>query len=180
LDVVTSTDLAVNGPLMPIVLVRTYRTLTTNPGPLGIGTGHNYAYELDTSAYVKAGGPIGFILPNGSRFDFSMQPDGSLANSTTPFLIAARMTNPSLGIYNLAWPNGWVFQFQSLGQNLSGYLTSISDTNHNTITIARNAGNPSLITQVTDPGGAGLTFTYDSSSRIVAITSTLGQIVTYA
>ena len=179
LDVTTSTDIAINGPLAPIVLVRTFRTLTTNPGPFGIGSGHNYAYELDPSAYVRGGGPITLILPNGSRFPFSVQQDGSLTNSTTPFLLGAMLTSPSPEVYNLRWQNGTVFQFQSFGQALSAYLTSITDANGNAITLTHNPSNPGEVTQITDPGGSSLVLSYDSAGRIVTISNPLGQTVRY-
>src|SRR5208337_2278928 len=49
LEVLQATDITINGARGPISINRVYRSGSTNPGPFGIGTGHNYSYELNTA-----------------------------------------------------------------------------------------------------------------------------------
>jgi len=48
--VVTKSDIAFGGERGQITITRTYRGLSADPGPFGIGTNHNYGYTLDMSA----------------------------------------------------------------------------------------------------------------------------------
>jgi RHS repeat-associated protein len=174
-------DIAINGQRSPIFIERVYRTLSTKPGPFGIGTSHNYAYQADTILTITGQGAIVLIGPDGSQSMFNEQPDSTFINSTIPSLRGAVMTHPSQTVVNLRFRNGTTHVFQALvnGQ-FTFYLTSITDANGNAITITR--GNPSFpdqVTRVTDPVGRSLTLTYDSSDRITAITDPIGRTVSY-
>jgi RHS repeat-associated protein len=175
-------DIAINGQRAPIFIERVYRTLSTNPGPFGIGTSHNYAYQADTILNAAGQGAIVLIAPDGSQSMFNVQPDSTFTNSTIPSFRGAIMTHPSETVVNMRLRDGTNYLFQSLvnGQFIF-YLTSITDANSNTITITH--GNPSFpdqITRVTDPVGRSLTLTYDSSDRVTAITDPIGRTVSYA
>jgi RHS repeat-associated protein len=175
-------DIAINGQRTPIFIERVYRTLSTNPGPFGIGTSHNYAYQANTILNPTTGqGAILLIAPDGSQNMFNVQPDSTFINSTFPSLRGAVMTHPSETVVNLRFRDGSTYFFQSLvsGQFIF-YLTSITDANGNTIAVTH--GNPSFpdqITRVTDPVGRSLTFAYDSSDRVTSITDPLGRTVSY-
>ena len=172
LEVITSTDIAINGARGSIGIVRTYRTLSTNVGPFGVGTNHNYGYQLDVTKVAQ--GLINLVMPDGNQLPFNVQPDGSFINPTVPALRGAVLSSPSSGTYNLCWKDGTVFQLQTLGRVT--VLTSITDPNGNVITLVRQ-GLP--ITQVLDPVGRALTLTYDSSGRITSITDPIGRTVSY-
>jgi len=173
LDVVTATDVALPGLRGGVFIQRTYRTGTTNPGPFGIGTGHNFEYLLS----LTGPGVINLVMPDGNQFPFNQQPDGSFVNSTVPSLLGAVLRNPATGIFDLRWKEGTVYQFQRM--NLLTLLTSVADSNGNVTTIVRGS-NPLQIAQIIDPVGRALTFQYDGSSRITSITDPLGRVVQYA
>ncbi|MGO9272426.1 MAG: RHS repeat-associated core domain-containing protein [Terriglobia bacterium] len=173
-----STDIAVKGPRGSISIVRTYRTMSGNPGPFGIGTGFNYGYQLDTLNYFRGGGVIQFATPDGNQFPFNLQSNGSLINTTVPSLVGAVMA-PASGGYNLRWKNGTVWQFQSVGPGIA-FLTSVTDSNGNVISIAVNPAVLGQVTRVTDPVGRSLTLNYDSFNRVTSIVDPIGRTVQYA
>jgi RHS repeat-associated protein len=173
LEVVTATDVALPGLRGGVFIQRTYRTGTNNPGPFGIGTGHNFGYQLG----VTGAGLINLVMPDGNQFPFNQQPDGTFVNSTNPSLRGAVLRNPASGVFDLRWKEGTTYEFQRM--NLLTVLTSISDRNGNVTTITRGS-NPLEIAQIVDPVGRALVFQYDGSSRITSITDPLGRVVQYA
>ncbi|HUB81307.1 MAG TPA: RHS repeat-associated core domain-containing protein [Bryobacteraceae bacterium] len=182
IQVITNTDIAFAGSRGSIALVRTYRSLTSNPGPFGIGTGHNYSLQLNVTDYVRNGsGIIYMVWPDGNQFPFSLTGPGTFVNSSVPAFAGAVFSNPSTGVYSLRYRNGLIYGFRtsSLG-GLEAYLTSITDPNGNTTTITLNPSQPLQITQITDPVGRSLTLAYDSSSRIVSVTDPIGRTVHYS
>jgi RHS repeat-associated protein len=181
LQIVRSTDIAINGLRGPISINRIYRTLSANPGPFGIGTGHNYGYQLNDANFIKGQPIIMLIMPDGNQYPFNLQPNGTLTNSQVPSLRSSVMTSPSFGIYSLRLSNGTIYRFQSPSTGpFVAYLNSITDPNGNVVTLARgNPLSPIQITQVIDPVGRSLTITYDSSDRITSITDPVGRTVSY-
>ena len=182
LEVYKSTDIAIRGSRGSISIHRVYRAGSSNPGPFGFGTGHNYSYELSTSEYVRENkGIIWLVMPDQNQFPLNLQSDGTFTNSSIPSLVGAVLTNPQQGIYNLRWKNGTIYHFQisSLGP-LAAYLNSITDPNGNTITLTLNQNQPLQITQMTDPVGRSLNLSYDGSNRITSITDPIKRTVTYS
>ena len=178
IDVLNTTDIAINGPRGQISIDRTFRTMSTTPGPFGIGTSFNYGYYLLTFAFVASQGPIALVMPDGNEFPFSPQPNGTLTNITIPTLRGAVITTPSSGVYDLRWKDGTVYQFQANG-NRTAYFTSIVDPNGNTISLTLNPSVPGQVTQVTDPVGRSLTLSYDASNRITVVADPNGRMVQY-
>ena len=180
LEVLTATDIAISGSRGSISMERTYRAGSGNPGPFGIGTGHNYSYELNTVAVVQGLGVIWLVMPDQNQFPFNQQANGTFTNSTVPSLAGAVLTNINNTVYNLRWENGTVYQFQisSLGA-LTAYLNSITDSNGNTVTLTLNQSQPLQITQITDPVGRSLNLSYDGLNRITSITDPIGRTVHY-
>jgi RHS repeat-associated protein len=176
IEVVRATDVTLSGSRGSISLTRTYRTLTTNLGPFGIGTGHNYNYQLNSGNSSQ----IMLVMPDGNQLTLAAQSNGTWTNSTIPMLLGAVLSSPSSGTYNLRWKDGTIFAFQTLARPGIEYLTSISDSNNNITTISHVSGNPLQITQVADPVGRALTFAYDSSNRVTSVTDPIGRSVQYA
>lgn len=179
IEVITDMDISISGLRGPISIVRTYRSLTNNPGPFGIGTSHNYGYRLDLNALLQEQGVINLIMPDGNQFPFNHQTDGTFTNGTIPAFAGALLTNPFDSVFQLRWKNGTIYQFQpaSQGGPRIAFLTSIVDPNGNTTSLTLDpVGN---LTQVTDPVGRSLTMTYDGSSRIISITDPIGRAVHY-
>ncbi len=183
IQVITNTDIAINGSRGSIAITRTYRSLTSIGGPFGIGTNHNYGYALDT-VFPQTVGVINLIMPDGNRFPFSPRvcPGGGSCgrtNTTIPVLLGAFMTVNSDNSVDIRWKNGTVYHFVPASFQFGSLLASITDRNGNTIKIVRNPTAPVQITQVTDPVGRSLSFAYDGSNRITSITDPIGRTVQY-
>ena len=180
LDVITASDIAINGPRGSVSATRTIRTLDSNAGPFGTGSYLSYSYQLGTFAFIQGQGVITLVMPNGSQFPLNLQQGGTFVNTTIPSLRGVVLTNPSSGVYSLRWKDGTIYQFQSpAGSGRVAYLTSITDANGNATTLALNAAVPGQITQITDPVGRSLNLTYDSSNRVTSISDPIGRIVRY-
>ena len=181
--VLNKTDIAMESARGTISIIRTYRSSTSNVGPFGVGTGHNYGYLLDTSSFVQGIGKVlTLVMPNGNQYPFPQQGPNTFASFAAPGVVGAVITSAeSSGTYNLRWKDGTVYQFQTSSQGgLLAFLASITDPNGNVTTLVRgNSSQPSQITQIIDPVGRALTLTYDSSNRIVSITDPIGRQVQY-
>jgi RHS repeat-associated protein len=179
---IANTDISISGGRGSLGVVRTYRSLTTQTGPFGVGTGHNYHYGIDT-AFPQLTPVINLIQPDGNRFPFATQPCAQgpcptgKTNTTIPAFLGAVMTVNSDNSVDLRWKNGTVYHFVPISFQLGSLLASIIDPNGNTISIARDSnGN---VTSVTDSVGRTLIFANDSSGRIVSITDPVGRSVQY-
>lgn len=168
INVINAVDNVINGPLGQLSIDRTFRTMSTNPGPFGIGTGFNYGYELITES------PLTLVMPDGNQYMFNVQQNGGYVNTTIPGLAGAVLSG-SLGNYSLRWKNGTVWKFPT-GARLA-FLGAIIDTNGNTTTVTVTGSGE--VTQVTDPVGRSLTLVYDGSGRITSITDPIGRVVRY-
>ena len=120
-----------------------------------------------------------FLLPDGNRYTLSQDPDGQYRNSAYPFLRGAALTKFADGHTELRWKDGRTDVF-----NAAGYLMAQKDRWNNQLMITRDALNQ--ITQITDPSGRALTFTYTLTPRgtlhysvIQSITDPLGRQVFY-
>jgi RHS repeat-associated protein len=179
--VITKTDLSFGGARGHVAMTRTYRTLSSTPGPFGVGTNHNYGYQLNTFSFIQNQGFVALIMPDGNQIQFTQQAGGNLVNTSVPSLAGAVITVPTSGTYNLRWKDGTVFKFQSppTGGRVA-YLNSMTDPNGNVTTMVRgNTADPSQITQITDPVGRSLTLTYDTFDRITSIVDPIGRTVSY-
>jgi len=200
LPVITKTDIVLGGARGQVGITRIYRGGTTQRGPFGIGTSHNYGYMLDVSNL--SGGLIYLDLPDGNQVPF-VQSGTIFVNSTLPSGQGAVISNLSclVGGFSgtslaaggfecaatLRWKDGTIYQFQPITSGLIGGATfsplaSITDSNGNKTTLVRD---PSgfAITQIIDPGGRALTLQYDSPQvffgHILRITDPIGRTVQY-
>jgi RHS repeat-associated protein len=177
-QVINATDISVYGARGTISIVRSYRSLTNHAGPFGIGTNHNYGYALNT-AFPQSAANINLVMPDGNRFPFAKQPDGTLTNTTIPRFIGAVMTVQPDNSVDLRWKNGTVWHFVPISFQIGSLLASIADANGNTIGLTRNPSDPNQLTQVTDPVGRSLTLIYDPADRITTIVDPIGRTVQY-
>ena len=173
LQVVRATDIGFGGLRGGISIQRIYRNLSSASGPFGIGTGHNYSYRLASNT-PNTDAAIPLIMPDGNRFRFVRQLDGTMINTDIPQMRGAVVTTFPDQSANLRFKDGVVYRFID-----GGYLVSITDPNGNTITITRQSGTPDRILSVTDPVGRSLTFLYDVQNRITKITDPINRMVTY-
>jgi RHS repeat-associated protein len=131
---------------------------------LGPGWRHNYDAAINVSNI--ANGQATFYDETGDTVYF-----GGLAPGTTIYeqMAGYTLVMNSDSTFKLTTWHGKAYTFDS-----SGRLTSISDRNGNVQTVVRNTSNPNEINYVSDALGRRLTFSYDSSARIIGVTSTPG------
>jgi RHS repeat-associated protein len=177
----TKRDMVFGGARGQVPIERTYRTLSGAPGPFGIGTNHNYGYQLDVSNLFRGTGRfVTLVMPDGNQFQFAQQGTNIFTNSTIPALLGAVITSPSSGLYTLRWKDGSLFTFHTIGGPLLAFLTAITDANGNAITLLHgNSNAPVQITQISDAIGRTLNLTYDNFSRILSIADPIGRTVQY-
>ncbi len=176
--VIRATDLEISGGRGRIGIDRNYRSLTTAVGPFGIGTSHNYGHRLDT-INPQGSTVINVIMPNGSFFSFTKQPDGTFTNTTIPAVRGAVLSVVANNEVDLRWKDGQVFHFVPGNFQQGSVLQSITDRNGNQTMLVRNANDLAQILEVIDPVGRSLTLTYDSSNRITSITDPINRTVQY-
>ncbi len=178
IEVITQTDIAIRGGRGNISIDRTYRSLSAIAGPFGIGTSHKYDYRLDTTQPQNSA-TLNLIMPDGNRFAFVRQANGTLINSTVPSLRGAVITTASDATAILRWKDGVVFRFVSGTFLLGSVLQSIVDPSGNAVSLTRNSVQPSQITEVVDPVGRKLVLTYDNANRITSVVDPIGRTVRY-
>ena len=177
IETLLETDITINGLRGLVSIQRNYRTLSTQAGPFGIGTNHNYGYRLDTNT-PQNNVVINLIMPDGNRIPFNHTVDG-FRNSTLPITIGTRIDVAANGESTLRWKNGTVFHFISSTVQLGSVLESITDTNGNRISLHRNPLDAAEITEIIDPVGRKLRLTYDAANRITSIIDPIGRQVKY-
>ncbi len=178
---VRETDIAVNGSRGVISLTRMLQSKSTQAGPFGVGSNHNYSYFLNTNAPSNAA-VINLVMPDRNQFPFVRQPNGTLINTTIPTLPGAVMTIVTDGTVQLRWKDGTIFRFLPRGFDLgfaASTLESITDPNGNMITLVREPNRTIRITEIIDPVGRKLALSYDAANRITTITDPIGRMVTY-
>jgi RHS repeat-associated protein len=178
IEVLTTTDVSIGGSRGTIGIERTYRTLTTNIGPFGVGTSHNYGYRLDTNA-PQGSAVLNLIMPDGNQYQFVRLANGNLENNTIPSLRGAVITTASDGTAVLKWKNKVSMRFVPGNFLLGSVLQSITDPNGNTISIGRNPSRPAQITEIADAVGRKLSLSYDGADRVTSIIDPIGRKVTY-
>jgi RHS repeat-associated protein len=168
--ILRKTDMVLPG-LIPIEITRTYRPNLSSIGSFGFGGNFNY----DLSIRPSGSQALSYQLPNGNRYTFSQQPDGSYVNSSFPFLRGVIVTRLSDGKTLMRLRDGTLRTF-----NAAGSLTEVRDRNSNRIIINRSGTNE--ITQIMDASGRAMTLSYEQrgSFRLISfITDPIGRVVRY-
>ena len=184
LIVLSSSDISFGGSRGQVGITRTFRGMSSIPGPFGVGTSHNYNYFVDNSyesTIPGASGSIALDMPDGNQYFFVGANGGTYTNNTIPSLLGVVITDLGGGSYNLRWKSGTVFNFcQCQGSNNPlAALISITDANGNQTTLGRVIGNQAQLFRVVDPVGGSLTLNYDTSGRITSISDPIGRTVSY-
>jgi RHS repeat-associated protein len=152
------TELSIATRGKPLEFSRYYNSKDAIFGPLGFGWRHSYYIYLVEDVNIVnvhwSDGHTDYWNPNG---------EGGYEPNTA-------------GLYDSLVKNGnnWVVTKKSLDKyifNANGLLTSISDKNGNTFTLAYdNLTYPSMVTSVSDPIGRTITLTYDASGLLTSVT----------
>jgi hypothetical protein len=158
------TDLVLPGRL-PIVFTRTYRSLGPTVGPFGPGTSHSYYVLLLIEQSLRT-----LILPDGTRFPFLRQPDGTYRNGADPAVRGAVLRDVPGQAIALRFKDGTTWVFDG-----NGFLLSQTDRNGNALTFTyQNPGDigaPGVLLALTEPSGRSFTFTQAFTGLAARITS---------
>lgn len=156
-------DLALPGSGKTFDLRRSYTSVDTTSGVLGMGWTHSLELGLNVLAdrIVLKG-------ESGEEVAFPVNPDGSIAK---PPGARSALTVVSGG-YELLRRDQVRYSF-----NGSGHLTSIIDRNGVGLTIARDTGG--RVATVTDSVGRAATFTYGETGNLISVALADGRSVHY-
>jgi RHS repeat-associated protein len=171
-----TTDISFGGARGALELTRTYTTdlgVSCTNCPFGRGTTHNYDIKL-TGTFAQGGtGRVKMAEQVTGRL-FSFNAARSSLRGLTVF--TSRSTTRQLADEVQRLSNGNLVYRRRDGSsmifNSAGRLTSMTDTNNNTVSLSYSGNN---LTSVSDAVGRSLNFTYDGSGRITRVTDPLGR-----
>jgi RHS repeat-associated protein len=162
------TDIRLTGRI-PVSIERTYRTMDYTQGPFGIGSTYNYDTRL---TLASTGERMTYILPDGGKYYFPLQTDGTFKNTTSEKMYGSVALLNADNTRSLRFKDGTEHKFDS-----NGMLMEIDDPNGNAVTIGRQNG---LVTSIAEPSGRSLRLSYDGIGRISSIEDPAGRTVQYS
>ncbi len=176
------TDLAMPAPGGGISIQRSYRTMSANAGPFGIGWNHNYSYFIAEQTPTPNSAIINFVVPTGNRFPFFNNGGGIFTNTTEPSLSGVVIEVKPGRVVDVTFKNGTVFHFAPTREGfvVGTDLQTITDLNGNTTTLVRNLANFLQITEIIDSVGRKFQLSYGSGNRISEIRDPIGRVVSYS
>lgn len=145
--------------VLPAGLTLYYNSLDPHNGSLGSGWSHNYDILLKQN-------PNGSVLVREGnwRYHYYSLSNGSYASREGDHSILKKNVD---GTFILTDKDGQVRQFSGEGK-----LSSITDRNGNTLTLAY-IGN--ILSSVIDPSGRSVSFAYDSANHLTSVTAQAGN-----
>jgi RHS repeat-associated protein len=192
----SAADLYLPGPLMPINVIRVYRSqdLSTNGslfiGAFGVGTELNYNLWLYSPSEVAGQGytSVDVILPNGGRVPFNRTSsctqsgcadytDAVFECSTVPdeaFLGATITYDTNTPGWDLRFRDGSVFGF-----GLGAPLQFIKDRNGNSLIFTWSNNQSGQLTKITSTDGRYVDLAY-SGNLVASITDNASRTVSYS
>jgi RHS repeat-associated protein len=169
-------DISFGGARGLLELTRTYTSdlgISCTNCPFGRGTTHNYDIRLTGTFGQGGAGRVKWAEQVTGRL-FSFNPVRSALQGISVF--TSRATTGQLADEVRRTSGGGLLYRRRDGSsmtfNSNGRLTSMTDTNNNTVTLTYTGDN---LTRVTDAVGRSLDFTYDAGGRITRITDPLGR-----
>jgi YD repeat-containing protein len=172
------TDLAVDDPLTPIDVTRTYWQGDTESRAFGIGRDLTYNAFLHSEQQYQE---VDLYLPGGRKIHYNRTSAG------TSYIDAVFETTGASGQFrgtkihwngNSGWdmtfPDGTVWVFPQYAA-----LKEIRDRHGNTLTLTRAYGTLGNLTRVTTSGGRWIALTYDTSNRVTQARDNVGRTVSY-
>lgn len=160
--ILEETDLAIPSIGPSLELTRFYNSTDTYTGPLGKGWTQNYNTHLTVNngniTVAYADGHTALFTSNGSGY---VRPAGCFETLEAGPGDTCVLTFKDQTRYTY---------------NAPGQLTSITDKNNNTLTLAYTNG---LLSEATEPSGRKLTFSYNAGRRLAGVTDPAGRTVVY-
>jgi YD repeat-containing protein len=204
LFLVDKTDLVLPGRF-PIVFHRTYNPIEPFGGIAGfeLGLGRGWALSLDVVLLEGTSSLRTLILPGNSRFAFPQQAPGTFVNTTHPRFAGAVLTQTGSS-HTLRFKDGATWRFAS-GWLAGGFpipglslVTEQVDRTGNRLLFTRDAQGKLLaltdpttnralelsytgtrISQVQDPLGRRVQYSYDAQGRLETVTDPAGGLTRY-
>jgi RHS repeat-associated protein len=161
--VLSTTDLALPGRGVGVQFARTYNSLDSATGALGIGWRHAYEARL----VINPDGTVRFIAEDGAQLLFV--PDGQGGFNAPGGVLSA--LSAVGGGYQLLRHDQMRYSFDAVGT-----LTAIRDRNANQLAFSYASGK---LTQITDTVGRIVSLTYNASNRLETVTGPQAQTVTF-
>ncbi|OLB13563.1 MAG: hypothetical protein AUH07_06085 [Gemmatimonadetes bacterium 13_2_20CM_70_9] len=150
----SETDFGLRGKGFPIEFRRSYNSLQSYSGTLGLGWTHEYNVSLSGSTDITMNDE------DGSRHVYTSL--GSNRYSSPAGLSASKLVKNGDGTYTLFWSHGKSGNFTAAGR-----LVLITDRNGNKLTLTYDGSN--RLSKVQDDSGQYLQFLYDANSRITTV-----------
>jgi RHS repeat-associated protein len=147
-------EFGLRGKGFPIEFRRSYNSLQTYSGTLGLGWTHNYNVSLSGATDIT------MYDGDGSRFVYTSL--GSNLYSSPAGLSASKLVKNGDATYSLFWSDGNRWNFTSAGR-----LALITDRNGNKLTLTYDGSN--RLQKIADDAGQYLELLYDGNSRITTV-----------
>ncbi len=159
-------DLAVSGKGVPIVVKRTYNSLSQSSGSFGPGWTFSYDVGLLDEPSLSR---VTVTYEDGRKARFVQNPDGSYTGPPSDFSVLVKEAD---GSFTLTRKDHTVYHYSSGGQ-----LQSISDRNSNTTAFSYDTNG--RLSSATDAAGRSITLTRDGTGRVTSIADPAGQTTGY-
>lgn len=168
--------------VIPLSLVRTYRTGDNGSRAFGIGSTHPYAMFLwSANQYTE----VDLVLPDGRMIHYVRTSagtgfaDAEFEHTATPTAFYKSTIVWNGNGWDLRLPDGTVYVFGDTAP-----LQSIRDRFGNTVTLSWSATNgfgsgTGNLLKVSSPNGRFIALTYDGSNRITQAKDNIGRTVGY-
>jgi YD repeat-containing protein len=162
-------DMVMQACGMPIKITRVYNSFDEHDGLFGFGWTLSYGIRILPSETVNNVRSAVILMPNGQRFVFTRNADGSY-------------TRPVGTVFELVFANNQFVLTDNINLeytfNAAGYCTKIQDRAGNQVSLAY--GNmEGCISTIGDGSGRAMTFTYGPNGKIASITDPEGNTMQY-
>src|SRR3989454_1137204 len=151
---VSERDFGLPGKAFPIEFTRSYNSLQTYSGTLGLGWTHNYNVSLSGTTDIT------MYDGDGSRLVYTSL--GSNLYSSPAGYSATKLVKNGDSTYSVFWSDGKRWNFTSAGE-----LPLITDRKRNKLTFTFDGSN--RLSRDPDESGQYLQFLYDANSRITTV-----------
>ncbi len=157
-------DLALPGKGWNIQFARSYNSMSTISGPLGVGWTHSYNIFL-----AQGTGVVNFTDGDGSIHTFVDMGNGLY--SPPRGLVGVKLVRNVDNTYTMSWKDGTRWAFSTVGR-----ITQMADRNGNKLTFTYDAS--SRLIGVADDTGIYITLGYDPNGHIVRVSDFNGTVST--
>jgi RHS repeat-associated protein len=149
-----------------IRFARYYNATSTYEGIFGRGWTFSYGVHL----IEEASGDVMVVRESGAEDLFTSQGGGAYAHPKAIYDVLTKNPDDTFSLWVKDEKLTYAF-------DTNGVLTSVADTNGNTVTLSYDAND--LLTTITDASGRTITFAYNANSQVETITDHLDRPITF-